>query len=242
MVVWRGIVFTQLPGRSARLGGPSGPLFLHLERRSVSKRTIVYVDGFNLYYGALKGTAHRWLNLQRYFELVRPADDLQLLHYFTAVVDGQKKADQLKYLDALATLPKVRIVLGKYIHKPVVRRVRSCSLTGSRSFMRPEEKRTDVNIGLQMLDDAYQHLTDQMILVSGDSDLVPAIDLVKLRAPNVEVVVYVPNNHPNRGAAVELRGAAHRHRNLPLVELKHARFPAIVPGSGAKAIAKPGNW
>lgn len=212
------------------------------EGRSVGKRTIVYVDGFNLYYGALKGTAYRWLNLQRYFELVRPADDLQLIHYFTAVVDGPKQADQLKYLDALATLPKVRIVLGKYIHKPVVCRVRSCSLPGSRSFMRPEEKRTDVNIGLQMLDDAYQQLADQMILVSGDSDLVPAIDMVKIRRPNTQIVVYVPNNHPNRGAAVELRSAAHKHRNLPLVELKHAQFPAVVPGSGAKTIARPSNW
>ena len=28
-----------------------------------SMRTVVYVDGFNLYYGALKGTSWKWLDL-----------------------------------------------------------------------------------------------------------------------------------------------------------------------------------
>ncbi len=39
-------------------------------------RTIVYVDGFNLYYGAVKGTPHKWLNLEKFFRMVRPLDDV----------------------------------------------------------------------------------------------------------------------------------------------------------------------
>jgi hypothetical protein len=39
-------------------------------------RTIIYVDGFNLYYGAVKNTPHKWLNLQRYFEMIRQNDDV----------------------------------------------------------------------------------------------------------------------------------------------------------------------
>jgi hypothetical protein len=27
-------------------------------------RTIVYIDGFNLYYGAVKGTPYKWLDLK----------------------------------------------------------------------------------------------------------------------------------------------------------------------------------
>lgn len=205
-------------------------------------RTIVYVDGFNLYYGALKQSRFRWLNLQRYFELVRPHDNVQLIHYFTAIVDGQSRIDQLTYLDALATLPKLNIVLGKYMNKPMKCRVGACSLQGRRVFNRPEEKRTDVNIALQMLDDAYQGLADRMILVSGDSDLVPAINFIKHRAPECEVIVYVPNNDPSRGAAVELRTAGHKNRNLPLVELRHAQFPATMPGSSGARLIKPSNW
>jgi uncharacterized LabA/DUF88 family protein len=145
-------------------------------------------------------------------------------------------------LTALGTLPKVNVVLGRYMHKPMLCRVHGCSFAGKREFMRPEEKQTDVNIALQMLDDAYQGLADRFVLVSGDSDLVPALAMVRARAPQIEIVVYVPNNHPSRGAAVELRTAADKARNLPLVELRHAQFPAVVRGAGGRTVTKPASW
>lgn len=37
---------------------------------SINLRTRVYVDGFNLYYGCLKGTPWKWLNLVALFERV----------------------------------------------------------------------------------------------------------------------------------------------------------------------------
>ena len=39
---------------------------------SNNPRTVVYVDGFNLYYGAVKGTPYKWLDLEKYFQLLRP--------------------------------------------------------------------------------------------------------------------------------------------------------------------------
>ena len=208
----------------------------------MATRAIVYIDGFNLYYGAVRNTRFKWLNLQKYFELVRPADDIQRIHYFTALVDGSHRVDQEEYLAALATLPKVNVVLGRYMHKPLVCRVTSCRFAGKREFMRPEEKQTDVNIALQMLDDAHQGLAERFILVSGDSDLVPAITMVKARAPQIEIVVYVPANHPSRGAAVELRTAADKARNLPLIQLAHAQFPQTFQGPGNRRIRKPASW
>jgi uncharacterized LabA/DUF88 family protein len=109
-------------------------------------------------------------------------------------------------------------------------------------FKQPEEKRTDVNIALQMLDDAYQGLADRAILVSGDSDLVPAIAFVKQRAPDCEVLVYIPKNHPRRSAAVELTAVADRIRNLPLVELAKAQFPRYVAGPSGAVYERPANW
>jgi len=156
-------------------------------------------------------------------------------------VDGASAEDQSTYLNALATLSKVRIIEGKFLRKQIVCRVQACTLK-RQTFMRPEEKRTDVNIAVHMLDDAYQGLADRLILVSGDSDLVPAINFVKQRAPTCEIVVYVPNNDPRRGAAVELRSAAHKVRNLPLVELARAQFPKIVAGPGNATYERPGNW
>ncbi len=62
----------------------------------MAKRSIVYIDGFNLYYGALRGTPYKWLNLQRYFTLLRTDDDLQQIHYFTALISGPTQANQNK--------------------------------------------------------------------------------------------------------------------------------------------------
>ncbi len=205
-------------------------------------RSAVYIDGFNLYYGAVKDTRFKWLNLQKYFEMVRSDDDIQIIHYFTALIDGPHLANQEAFLAALATSSKINIVLGRYMRKPMKCRVSACSHSGSRTFARPEEKQTDVNIGLQMLDDAYQGVAERFVLVSGDSDLVPAINIVKTRFPQIEIVVYVPNNNPDRGAAVELRAAADKHRNLPLQPLARAQFPEEVRGVGTTVIRKPTGW
>lgn len=175
------------------------------------------------------------------FELVRPHDDIQHIYYFTAKVNGPSGSDQETYLNALGTLPKISIIEGKFKNKNVVCRVSACALK-RQIFQQPEEKRTDVNIALQMLDDAYQGTADRMLLVSGDSDLVPAVNFVRHRAPNCEIVVYIPSSHPKRGAAVELRTAAHKHRSLPLAELAKAQFPRIVTGPSGATYERPTNW
>ena len=52
-------------------------------------RTRVYVDGFNLYYGALKGTRCKWLDLVKLVDLLFPdGHTVDLLRYFTARVSG----------------------------------------------------------------------------------------------------------------------------------------------------------
>ena len=106
----------------------------------------------------------------------------------------------------------------------------------------PEEKHTDVNLALQMLDDAYQGGCDNMVLVTGDSDLVPALRMVRMRIPTIRLILYVPANNPVRGAAVELRSASHRHRSLPLALLSHSQFPARVPDGAGGFLQKSPTW
>ncbi|HUW83782.1 MAG TPA: NYN domain-containing protein [Phycisphaerae bacterium] len=208
----------------------------------MARRTIVYVDGFNLYYGAVRGGPHKWLDLQRYFTLLRPHDRIVQIHYFTAFLTGARQENQKTYLKALATLPLVNIVLGQFKTKRVLCSVPGCTFGGSRWFDTPEEKRSDVNIGVQMVDDAYQNRCDAMVLVSGDSDLVPAVNMVKAQFPKMFVVVYVPARSQIRGAAVQLRAAADRNKTLPLALLKHAQFPKAVPDGAGGVIQKPGAW
>src|SRR5258708_1957638 len=113
-------------------------------------RSIIYIDGFNFYYGAVKGGPYKWLNLQRFFTLLRPHDDIVQIHYFTAMVTGPTLPNQRSYLRALATLPLLNVVLGNYKAKRVTCTLSACTHTGKRRFNTVEEKRTDVNIAVQM--------------------------------------------------------------------------------------------
>ena len=143
---------------------------------------------------------------------------------------------------ALATLPSVNVVVGKFKRKRVKCGLAACTYVGHKFFDTLEEKRTDVNIGIYMVDDAYQNRFDTLILVSGDSDLVPALNLVKARFPAKKIVVYVPTRSPIRGAAVELRAAADKDRDLPLNLLSLSQFPAQLPDGVGGFINKPPTW
>ena len=218
------------------------PVFLRWMTILMTKRSFVYVDGFNFYYGALRGGPYKWLNLERLFMLLRNEDEIQKVRYFTALINGRTRPNQDIYLRALETLPKVDIILGKFKNSEVECRVPHCKYPGSRWFIKPEEKRTDVNIGISLLDDGYRDLCDIVVVVSGDSDLVPAVNLFKQRFPRKQVIVYVPARDSNRGAAVELRSAADRHRTLPLNLLKRSQFPRRIQDGAGRIIEKPSAW
>ena len=119
--------------------------------------------------------------------------------------------------------------------------VENCTYPGDRIFMSVEEKRTDVNIAVEMLDDAYQDCCDVLIVVSGDSDLVPAIQKVRDRFADKTVFVYVPNACGDEGHH-EIREAAHKERDLPCHMLKYAQFPDRVPDGKNGHICKPREW
>jgi uncharacterized LabA/DUF88 family protein len=203
-------------------------------------RSIIYVDGFNFYYGVIKDTSHKWLNIEEYFRRLRQDDDIRRIHYFTALVTGPSQANQETFLRALGTLPLVTITLGNYKKKQIKCLVSLCSYGGDRVFATVEEKRTDVNIALQMLDDAHYNRCERLVLVSGDSDLVPAVN--RVRKLGKEVLVYIPARTDVRAFAVELRSAADRAKTLPLPLLKLSHFPDNVADGSGGFITKPTGW
>jgi len=85
--------------------------------------TNVYVDAFNLYYGALKSTAGKWLDLDALCHRLLPNDQIHRIRYFTAYAsarpgDPQQPQRQLTYLRALETIPHLSIHLGHYLSHP----------------------------------------------------------------------------------------------------------------------------
>ena len=119
----------------------------------------------------------------------------------------------------------------------VMRQVNQCQF-----FSTYEEKRTDVNIALWMLHDAQRDLCDRLVLVSGDSDLVPAVAMTKKEYPEKEILVYVPALDKARGAAVELRTIADKNKTLPTQMFHSAQFPAEIASGSGPPIKKPVSW
>lgn len=211
-------------------------------RHTGRSRAIVYVDGLNLYYGALRGPGKKWLNLELLFRRLREQDNLRVVRYFTTLVKAPPSTDQQTYLRAGATSPIVRIVTGRFKRRRRTCRVSGCTYQGNKLFSSTEEKRTDVNIALCMLDDAYRDRCDTLVLVSGDSDLVPAVEMVKTRFPRKKVIVYVPTRSTVRGAATELRRSADKHRTLPQRLVAVCQFPSELGANDGTVIAKPSSW
>jgi len=83
-------------------------------------KTYVYVDGFNLYYGAVKDTPYRWLNLRKLCDLLLPGSKIEKIKYFTARIaarpnDPSQPTRQQMYLRALGTLPDLEIIYGSFL-------------------------------------------------------------------------------------------------------------------------------
>ena len=89
-------------------------------------RTIVYIDSFNLYYGCLKHTPYRWLNIEQMCALLLPDHHILAIKYYTARIkppadDPDKAVRQEVYLRALATLPLVTMTFGQYLSHVIKR-------------------------------------------------------------------------------------------------------------------------
>jgi len=99
-------------------------------------RTWVYVDGFNLYYGAVKGTQFKWLNPVKLAQQVLPSSHVvERVKYFTAHVSGAADPDAPKrqhaYLSALRTLPEIEIHFGRFLAKAIWRPITNFPVAGA---------------------------------------------------------------------------------------------------------------
>lgn len=203
-----------------------------------TKRVIVYIDGFNLYFGMrAKGwKKYYWLDLRRMSrELLKPDQQLAATRYFTSRVSQppEKSHRQDAYLQALGTLPPAEfsITYGQY-ETSLIR----CSLCGRR-FPHPSEKMTDVNIAVAMLSDAYHDRFDTAILVSGDSDLTAPILEIRQEYPLKRVVVaFPPDRHSKR-----LEGIA-PYITAPEQSLRRSQFPDVMILPNGSSVFRPPSW
>ena len=117
-------------------------------------KAYIYIDGFNLYYRAVKGTPYKWLNLARLCQIMLPRDDNVKIKYFTARIssrpdDPDQPNRQLIYLRALRTIPNLEIVFGSFLQSRPRMPLASDPTTLVR-VVKTEEKGSDVNIATHL--------------------------------------------------------------------------------------------
>ena len=208
-----------------------------MSRTINSSNVIVYVDGFNLYFGLKSKRWKRfyWLDLERLAQnLLRPGQKLLAVKYFTARISSphSKKSRQDTYLDALRTRPLISIFEGHYQPKPF-----ECGKCRTRTDV-PIEKMTDVNIACELLVDAYNERFDTAFLISGDSDLVPPVRHLHTAFPTKSLVVIFP---PNR-VSNELRGIANAAMYLGKGPLKKSQFADEITRPSGIPLRRPDYW
>ena len=206
-------------------------------------RTHVYVDGFNFYYGCVKGTPYKWLNFAEFFKRLLPPNDIRAIKYFTARVearpnDPDKSTRQETYFRALRTLPNVEIVLGQFLTHPVT--LPRADGKGFEKVLRTEEKGSDVNLATHLLHDAHRGLIDCAVVVSNDSDLAEPMRIVKEEL-NVKIglvsTTYLGGRHPSR----ELSKHAHFIKRIREGVLRDSQLPNPVSDVRSN-IHKPRGW
>ncbi len=204
------------------------------------QRVSVYVDGFNLYYGLRDRGWRRyyWLNLNLMAErLLRPGQILVGVRYFTAEIvpqPGEQDARmrQDTYLRALATLPNLSVHYGRFLPRQA-----SCRHCGA-TWIRYEEKMTDVNIAVELLGDAQDDVFDTAIIVSGDGDLSGPVQAVRQRYPDKRVVIAFP---PRRHS-IGLRNAATASFTIGRDVFRDSQLPEQVVKSDGYALTRPASW
>lgn len=204
---------------------------------------IVYIDGFNLYYGAVRETPYRWLDLETFCRNLLPRDRIVKIRYFTARIkdrtdDPHKTVRQQIYLRALTTLPLVKIHYGLFVERSARMPLVNPPAKGPRTVevLKTEEKGTDVNIATYLLLDAFQSRCDTAVIISNDSDLAEA---VRAAESETGIQVGIINPHPPQRRSRKLQGSF--FKQIRPRHLARSLLPDVVHDDQGP-IQKPDRW
>ena len=216
-------------------------------------RTIVYIDGFNLYYRALKGTPYKWANIEALSEAALPQNaQITRVNYYTAHVSGRVDPEAPKrqhaYLRAIETLPKVQIFFGNFL---VTKKF--AGLIQPPDFRPPfvlppgaapqvayvwktEEKGSDVNLGVHLVRDAALRVFDEAAVLTNDTDLVEPIRIVTQEF-GLPVTLLTPCDKPSTTLAKVSSAVRHIRPYIGPCQL-----PPQLTGRNGRVIVKPASW
>jgi len=218
--------------------------------------TIVYIDGFNLYYRLLKARpALKWVNPAALAKRLLPKNNVIQVRYFTARVSGRLDPDaphrQQLYLDALSTLPEIQIHFGTFLevkkYAGLVKPILDGAVSDNRMphlpwpdvayIWKTEEKGSDVNIATYLLLDAFQGKYKVAAVLSNDSDLIEPIR-VTCKILGKPVGLLSPVNNPQPA----LRLAAAFLKHVTPADVAACQFPNPVALADGRQVHKHPSW
>jgi uncharacterized LabA/DUF88 family protein len=208
------------------------------------------VDGFNLYHSlgemqALSKHPVRWLDLKKFCEgylhsirsHIGQKTELAGVHYFWAYAYHRVQRDQdvvdrqRAYVAALEGTG-VECVMSQFKRKDV-----RCPRCG-KTYQRHEEKETDVGIAVKLLEILSTGEADVVVLITGDTDLLPAIRTARLLYPEKKVGVLTPFLRHT----TEMQGTADFHLKVSQKAVQSAQFPATLTIGSGTTIVRPAGW
>ncbi len=203
----------------------------------ISGRVLFLVDGFNLYHSIDEDKRlhrYKWLDLSRLCRILIPKRcEVSKIYYCTtyATWNPSKYARHQTYVRALKTA-RVDVIFGKFKQKDI-----TCRLC-NKMFRAPIEKQTDINIAMQLLQEAFRDTYDSALIISGDTDLIPAIVGVKQTFPTKQVGVAFPIGRSSR----ELKQVADFTMKLSEHHMSTSQFPLSIPLDGGLVLNCPPEW
>ena len=214
-------------------------------------KTNVYIDAGNLYYGLLRNNkSAKWLDPLAFARaLIRSDHVLGTVKFYTARVrtypyDAESAERQRIYLRALSQISGLEIIEGYYyrnkVWMPAVSSAcRNCKETtdGKVRIVKLEEKRTDVNIATDMLYDVFTSDVDAVAIISGDSDFIAPLDIIRHKFGK-QVLVFDPHE---RFSDICYHASYYTHipRSLPAM----CQLPDIISiGTHGRTIHRPAMW
>jgi len=205
------------------------------------------VDGFNLYHSLrtasdeLGGASTKWLDLRSllssYLSAIGDFAEIQQIFYFSALATHLEKRQpgltirHREYIDCLESVGVIP-VLGRF--KPKFVFCGNCRQK-SRHF---EEKETDVAISIRLLEIFQKDSADTVVLVTGDTDLAPAVRTAKNLFPTKRIWFLFPYKRKNN----ELARLADGHCYIRKERYIQHQLPAEVILQSGRWVSKPEAW
>jgi hypothetical protein len=205
-------------------------------------KTYIYVDGFNLYYRAVKRTPYKWLDIDALSRFLLPKASIERINYYTARVtarphDPDQPTRQNVYLRALKTIAHLEIIEGNFLSKPATLPLAS-DPTKFATVIKTEEKGSDVNLAAHLVNDGHLGRYEQAVVITNDSDLAEPIRIVRdeLKLP---IGILFPSKYLNP----QLKNAVTPNFTKPIREgvLKASQFPTTL-ADNVGTFHKPVTW